>query len=786
MPVNMLLKSILAAALWAGGLSAPDSVTRIEIREDVRRANVERFGINLGARTYYDSGQLTQNLVQRNPGFEGLMYQSVLKCASVSSGVCVLEDAYSTWPDGFWDGAAYEAISATAPTAAGQIQHFAVNGGATPSQLSFAGTAPNLRAGDYVILRKSAPENPAAGWWPQLSGAVQLSAERNDLAPDTEGRQALRISALSSGAEADLLSFFDTTQGYSSVRLAGGFRVAFRAKGVGGARTLGVSVSRLFDLGPSATYLQSTLTLDPSWQNYALDFSANESIGATGKAFLEFTVTGSEVLLDDVRVFPAGGDPSNTTAFRDSVVNALKQYKPGGLRYWADQLGDSLDNQIAPVFARQRAGYSIWSATREDIDYGLHEFLELCESTGADPWFAVPVVYSPKEAANLIEYLAGGSSTAYGSKRAARGHAAPWTGSFSKIHLEFGNESWNQIFRGGSIEDSAAYGSRAQVIFAAMRSAAAFDPGKFDLILGSQAAWAGRTQAIQPNCNNNDSVAIAPYMMQQVDSFGSYEQLFGPLFAEAEMNSSTAGSAFQHRAALDGFDRSIGLNVYEMNLHTAAGSISQAALDQLIPSLGSGLAVASSMLQMLRDLNVRSQMMFALPQTSFGRSDGKTVRLWGTVFDLGVTDRRRPQFQALALVNEAMNGDLMTTVHTGYNPVWNQPQMNGVQLDGAHYLQSFAFRQGGQWSLILLNLQRNSALPVTFRGMAPTGNVTMKRLTSGDITDNNESAVKIQVTTQQLVRFDPYVPFTLPPYSLTVLQWGIPDRQPVVGRHGQL
>ena len=137
-------------------------------------------------------------------------------------------------------------------------------------------------------------------------------------------------------------------------------------------------------------------------------------------------------------------------------------------------------------------------------------------------------------------------------------------------------------------------------------------------------------------------------------------------------------------------------------------------------------------------------------------------------------------------MNEAINGDLMTTVQTGYNPVWNQPQMNGVQLDGAHYLQSFAFRQGGQWSLILLNLQRNSALPVTFRGMAPTGNVTMKRLTSGDITDNNESAAKIQVTTQQLVRFDPYVPFTLPPYSLTVLQWGIPDRQPVVGRHGQL
>src|SRR5574337_1254666 len=52
------------------------------------------------------------------------------------------------------------------------------------------------------------------------------------------------------------------------------------------------------------------------------------------------------------------GDPTNTTAFTDAVVNALLSYRPGILRMLTDQFGDSLDNQIAPPFGRQRSGYS--------------------------------------------------------------------------------------------------------------------------------------------------------------------------------------------------------------------------------------------------------------------------------------------------------------------------------------------------------------------------------------------------------------------------------------------
>ena len=76
----------------------------------------------------------------------------------------------------------------------------------------------------------------------------------------------------------------------------------------------------------------------------------------------------------------------------------------------------------------------------------MHEFLELCELVHAEPWYVVPLAYSPAEMTHLIEYLAGPATSTYGAKRAARGHAAPWTDTFTQIHLELGNEAWNSVF----------------------------------------------------------------------------------------------------------------------------------------------------------------------------------------------------------------------------------------------------------------------------------------------------------------------------------------------------
>jgi len=63
-------------------------------------------------------------------------------------------------------------------------------------------------------------------------------------------------------------------------------------------------------------------------------------------------------------------------------------------------------------------------------------------------------------------------------------------------------------------------------------------------------------------------------------------------------------------------------------------------------------------------------------------------------------------------------------------------------------------------------------LPMTLAGpVAPHGEVKVSRLTSAHITDNNESAQTVGISHETLSAFNPDAPFSLPPFSMTVLSW---------------
>jgi hypothetical protein len=223
---------------------------------------------------------------------------------------------------------------------------------------------------------------------------------------------------------------------------------------------------------------------------------------------------------------------------------------------------------------------------------------------------------------------------------------------------------------------------------------------------------------------------------------------------------------------LQASSRPVPLSVYEVNLHTTEGAISQTALDSFTPSVGAALAVAGHMLPMLRELACRDRLFFSLPGNRFTRSDGKTAALWGAVIDMGKTNRRRPHYEAQRLLNESLAGNLVQTSHSGDNPTWSVTNMNRVTFANAHAIQSFAFDDHGRRSLLLFNFLRTAAHDVTFSGpYAPTGAVALARLTSSSINDNNESNDVVVTTSQALPDFAPSQTLTLPPFSLTRLQW---------------
>ena len=795
-------RKVLSTMFLLGCVSAYAQNTDIAIGASVLQPAVKRLGINLSFETFYDSGQITKNLVFRNPGFEGEIFQSTIRCATGTANTCVDENIYAGWPAGFWNGATVEFFYGRAQGRKETVAFYAAGRGNIGGSFTFLASGTVPAAGDYMIVRRTIPGNADAGWWPTVSGTAAITTNFTDLPPGTAGRQTIALRAPAATDRATLAAYFDSTAGRSFIALNGTFELSFKAKGIGGSNAIILGLQR----SGIEAYLSETVQLSTGWEGYKFTFNASETNGAPGTVALTFNTKGQDsFLLDDVSLTQVDSDPTNPTAFRDEVVNTLENLNPGVLRFWANQLGDTLDNLIAGTYARQRSGFSAFSNLQGDISFGLPEFLQLCETLGTEPWFVIPVTFSTTEAAHLIEYLAGDVKTPYGAKRAAAGHPSTWVSAFSKIHLEFGNEAWNGGFKGGNIEYSAPYGQRAQALFAAMRADKAYLPSAFSLVLGGQGVAAMRNQDIQNNCNNNDAFSIAPYMMNNVDSFANSETLFGSTFAEAEAFHSSTGTAegvagglmLQNQRAIQASNHPVPLVTYEMNLHTVSGNMTQAALNNYASSLGAGLGVINSMLQQMRQ-GVITQNLFSLQQYKFIRPDGNSVFLWGSVVDMGVTNRRRPQFLAMQMANHAIGGSssvardrvrplapedvgkparsqrvsMLQTAHSGADPVWNQSLANTVQLAGAHYLQTFAFSGSAHRSVVLFNLHRTSSLPVTFSGVnAPVGAIEINQLTSTQVADTNEDASKVGITTQMVDEFNAARPLSLPPFSMTIIRW---------------
>src|SRR5450432_1111472 len=92
----------MAVLFLLGSAAACAQSTNIAVGTTVLQTHVKRVGINLSLETFYDSGQMTKSLVFRNPGFEGEIFQSTIRCSALSTAsTCVDENIYSGWPAGF-------------------------------------------------------------------------------------------------------------------------------------------------------------------------------------------------------------------------------------------------------------------------------------------------------------------------------------------------------------------------------------------------------------------------------------------------------------------------------------------------------------------------------------------------------------------------------------------------------------------------------------------------------------------------------------------------------------
>ena len=131
----------------------------------------------------------------------------------------------------------------------------------------------------------------------------------------------------------------------------------------------------------------------------------------------------------------------NVNGMRADVVEALRHIKVPVLRWPGGCFADEYhwEDAIGPQENRKRMVNTNWGGVVEDNSFGTHEFLELCEQIGCEPYINANVGSGTvREMAEWVEYLNSDGDSTVVKKRWANGRKEAWNVKYWGV----GNESW--------------------------------------------------------------------------------------------------------------------------------------------------------------------------------------------------------------------------------------------------------------------------------------------------------------------------------------------------------
>ncbi len=131
----------------------------------------------------------------------------------------------------------------------------------------------------------------------------------------------------------------------------------------------------------------------------------------------------------------------NVRGIRADVVEALRALRIPNLRWPGGCFADTYHwrDGVGPREHRPRMVNSHWGDVVEDNSFGSHEFMDLCELLGAEPYVSGNVGSgSVRELAEWVEYLTRAGDSPMAALRRAHGRDEPWRVPFWGI----GNEAW--------------------------------------------------------------------------------------------------------------------------------------------------------------------------------------------------------------------------------------------------------------------------------------------------------------------------------------------------------
>jgi alpha-N-arabinofuranosidase len=131
----------------------------------------------------------------------------------------------------------------------------------------------------------------------------------------------------------------------------------------------------------------------------------------------------------------------NTRGIRNDVVAALKRLNIPNLRWPGGCFADEYHwmDGIGPRAERPKMVNTHWGGVVEDNSFGTHEFLDLCEQLGTEPYICGNVGSgSVEEMSKWVEYITFDGESPMANLRRKNGRDEPWKVKFWGV----GNENW--------------------------------------------------------------------------------------------------------------------------------------------------------------------------------------------------------------------------------------------------------------------------------------------------------------------------------------------------------
>jgi hypothetical protein len=676
-------------------------------------AELPRYGLNLGGSGTWGAEQLRANVLV-NPGFEPVLDRTVLILKEARRDVIVDDAPWLARPDGFWSGAVYDVRSGAAAGRSGRVPDSRKRPSDGLAEVWLDPPVEGLQPGDIVTLTRHRDLDAAPRWW---RGAGRL-ARSTDTRPGSPGQRSVRLLALP-GQPAELLHYLDNIPERAGklLPLRGGWRIGVWAR----AARPGARLRIRFDRAGQRAFLDEEISPGEDWHYHEFAFRPTDD-GPPGPLTLGLTAHDSEVLLDDIYLGEAEPGPGG---FRRVVVDTLQSLRPGYLRDWQGQLGDTLDNRLAATHAHQPARYRPGEHEAQ-FHYGLPDFLALCAAVGARPWVVAPTTLDDTEWGRLGAWL----------RQAADQHG------FDEVLLEFGNENWNPLFRPGGIPDGNRHAAVADRAFRLLREGSGQDP-RIRTVINAQFVNPDSARLAGARSRVADLVAVAPYFLYSLDAGTSTAQAVDAAFTED-------GRLLEEQAATA---RSHGkrLAVYEVNFHTTLGDADSPSRNAVVAGAASGPALARRLLQGTL-VGTREQAVYTLSGfDSYVHDSKELVRLWGITRDLAAADRLRPTGLALALLNRVAGGPAHSTDCSGA---------------ACTALTTVWFGGGSRVAVVSARL---GPTDLTVALPCPAGVIRLELLDGSRPARHNEDAADVTIAAEELACTGAGVSFRLPAHSLAVL-----------------